>query len=211
MDKPVLGHLDSTTLADRLKTAVATEHRALLSVLFLLAEVYQRNLHLIFAFPSLFAYCTDELGYPKAAAFRRSHAARLIALHPLVGDYLLAGKITVTNLVALHRILRADNCRELLDAISGKSEQQVKELVAELVPALEPHGGTITPAAPGRQLLQVYVSDAFVQDFAEARDLLSHSIPYGEPELVLHAALRAVIKAKLGRRRGAEAVDACAR
>ena len=57
-----------------------------------LAEVDRRRLYLDMAFPSLFAFATGFLGYSKAAAFRRTTAARLLARFPVVADHLADGR-----------------------------------------------------------------------------------------------------------------------
>jgi hypothetical protein len=56
---------------------VARERKVTLGVLLLLVEMERRRLHRE-RYSSLFAYCTDRLGYSRSAAGRRIAAARCL-------------------------------------------------------------------------------------------------------------------------------------
>src|SRR5688500_5319821 len=81
-----LSQLSPGGLTDHLCTLRGKERHLLVELLWHIAEVDRRRLYLEMAFPSLFAFATDFLGYSKAAAFRRTTAARLLARFPLVAD-----------------------------------------------------------------------------------------------------------------------------
>jgi hypothetical protein len=85
-----------------------------------------------------FSFCTDNLGFTKAAAFRRTTAARLLARFPLVADYLVDGRLNLTTLVELRDVLDESHLVEILDRAAGRTEDQVKQLVAELRPQPAP-------------------------------------------------------------------------
>src|SRR5439155_1415906 len=71
-----LSRLSPGSLTDRLYELRTQERALLLELLWHIAEVDRRRLYLEMAFPSLFAFATGFLGYTKAAAFRRTTAAR---------------------------------------------------------------------------------------------------------------------------------------
>src|SRR5215467_6515567 len=106
-----------------------------------MAEVDRRRLYLDMAFPSLFAFATDYLGYSKAAAFRRTTAARLLARFPVVADYLADGRLGLTTLVELRDVLVPERLDEILGRAAGRTEEEVKALVAALA---------LRPAPPDR-------------------------------------------------------------
>ena len=87
-----LSSLAPDLLTARLHELRGQERRLLVELLRHLAEVDRRRLHLELAFPSLFAFATGFLGYSKAAAFRRTTAARLLARFPVVADHLADGR-----------------------------------------------------------------------------------------------------------------------
>ena len=74
----------------------------------------------------------------KASAFRRTTAARLLARFPLVADYLADGRLNLTTLVELRDVLDEAHLVEILDRAAGRTEDQVKELVASLRPQPAP-------------------------------------------------------------------------
>jgi 5-methylcytosine-specific restriction endonuclease McrA len=100
--------------------------------------VDRRHLYLDMAFSSLFAFATGSLGYSKAAAFRRTTAARLLARFPVVADYLADGRLNLTTLVELRDVLREERVDEILGRAAGRTEDEVKELVAALAPRPAP-------------------------------------------------------------------------
>jgi hypothetical protein len=103
-----------------------------------LAELDRRRLFLAAGFPSLFAYCTDYLGLTRSSAYRRVAAARLLAQFPVLAEYLDDGRLNLTTLVELRDVLEEERLDEVLSRAAGRSEEQVKELVAALRPRPAP-------------------------------------------------------------------------
>jgi hypothetical protein len=103
-----------------------------------LGEVDRRRLYLELGWPSLFAYCVEHLGLSKASAFRRTAAARLLLRFPVVADHLADGRLNLTTLVELRDVLVEDRLGEILGRAAGRTEEQVKELVAALAPRPAP-------------------------------------------------------------------------
>ena len=89
-------------------------------------------------FSSLFSFCTDRLGLTKASAFRRTAAARLLARFPVIAEYLADGRLNLTTLVELRDVLDEAHATEILDRAAGRTEDQVKQLVAALRPQPAP-------------------------------------------------------------------------
>jgi len=135
---PTLSQLAPDRLTARLYQLRGQERRLLVDLLWHLAEVDRRRLYLDMAFPSLFAFATGFLGYSKAAAFRRTTAARLVARFPIVADYLADGRLSLTTLVELRDVLAAERLGEILGRAAGRTEDEVKELVAALAPRPAP-------------------------------------------------------------------------
>jgi hypothetical protein len=246
-----LSDLSDDLLVGRLVEIRKHERSLLVELLRHLAELDRRKVVLTQGFPSLFAFCTEFLGLTKASAFRRTTAARLLARFPPVADYLADGRLNLTTLVELRDVLDEAHLVEILDRAAGRTEEQVKELVAALrpqaapadllrrlptrrndcggsgavlaasnnahpapVPAVPPPppppaaparpvAATLQPIAPERHVLRVTVSSAFVADLEAARHALSHKLPAGGLEDVLHECLRVTLESIERRRRGA--------
>jgi hypothetical protein len=254
-----LADLPDETLTRRLLEIRKQERSLLVEFLGYLAELDRRKTVVAQGYPSLFSFCTDSLGLSKASAFRRTTAARLLARFPLVAEYLADGRLNLTTLVELRDVLDEAHLIEILDGAAGRTEEQVKELVATLRPKAVPadllrklpdrrndcsgsgpkpsvastvepplapplasvsvaapvappsvafrpearSGARLEPIAPERHVLRVTVGPEFVADLEAVRQALSHKLPGGGLEEVLHACLRVTLAQVERRRLGA--------
>jgi len=130
--------LPDDVLVGRLIEIRKHERSLLVELLRYLAELDRRKTVLAQGFPSLFSFCIEFLGLTKASAYRRTTAARLLARFPLVADYLTDGRLNLTTLVELRDVLDETHLIEILDRAAGRTEEQVKELVAALRPQPAP-------------------------------------------------------------------------
>lgn len=126
--------LTTEALTARLYEIRKEERALLVEFLRYLGEIDRRKAAIGMGFPSLFEFCTDFLGLSRSSAYRRTHAVRLLSRFPLVGEYLADGRLSVRTLVALEDVLEEGRLVEILDRAAGRTEEQVKELVAALRP-----------------------------------------------------------------------------
>ncbi len=243
-----LAQLPSHALTARLYEIRKQERGLLVEFLAYLAELDRRRLYLELGFSSTFAYLTDHLGLTRSSAFRRTTAARLVARFPIVTEYLGDGRLCLTTLVELRDVLEEARLGEILDRAAGRTEEQVRALVAALRPRPAPMdllrrlpepksaqpvpvsaGAALTPAAPAEpapvsaapaptprarpaprveaiseelRVLRITVGREFVADLESVRSALSHQIPDGNLENVLHACVRHMLRHCERRRRG---------
>jgi 5-methylcytosine-specific restriction endonuclease McrA len=134
----ILADLPDHALTTRLLEIRKHERSLLVELLGLLAELDRRRTVLALGFSSLFSFCTDRLGLTKASAFRRTTAARLLARFPVIAEFLADGRLNLTTLVELRDVLDEAHATEILDRAAGRTEDQVKELVAALRPQPAP-------------------------------------------------------------------------
>ena len=130
--------LTDAALLEAVTAHVALENRSLAELIVFLGEVDRRKLHLDRAHPSLFAFCTAELGFSEGAAYRRIGAARLARRFPAVLRFVAGGKVHLTALNVLAPALTEDNHLELLEAATGRTKRQTQELLAATCPRPEP-------------------------------------------------------------------------
>ena len=126
--------LSDEALTGRLLEIRKQERSLLVEFLGYLAELDRRKTVVALGFPSLFSFCVDFLRMSKASAFRRTMAARLLARFPLVVEYLGDGRLNLTTLVELRDVLEEGRLVDILDRAAGRTEDQVKVLVAALRP-----------------------------------------------------------------------------
>ncbi len=155
--------LPTSQLTTRVEDLLGRERHLVCEFLVHLAELERRELHLALGYRSLFTYLSDHLGLTNGSAYRRATAARLIRRCPQVVPYLRSGQLSLATLCLLRDVLEPASCTEVLQQAAGKTEYQVKVLVAKLRPRPEPKDlvrklptrtpsvGTVSSAAPAPQ------------------------------------------------------------
>jgi len=83
---------------------------------------------------SLFGYCTQVLRLSEDAACNRIDAARVARRFPMVLDLLASGALSLATVRLLRPHLTEGNHLAVLTRASGRSRQDVLELIAELAP-----------------------------------------------------------------------------
>jgi len=95
---------------------------------------------------SLFAFLTRELGLSNGAASLRLTAARLIPRFPEVEAALREGRLCLSWVGELARVLTHENRAEVLPRFFGCSSREAREVAAALVPRAEaPRRDLVTP------------------------------------------------------------------
>src|SRR5438034_3568797 len=133
-DRYRLGGLGNDQLLAALSALVQREHELLSDFLAHLAELDQRRLFLGLGYPSLFAYCTEQLGLSKSSAGRRIAAARVCRRFPEAFGRVARGDLQLSVLCELGKYLNSENAAELFDACRGKSYELCLELLAARFP-----------------------------------------------------------------------------
>src|SRR5262249_12142267 len=99
-----------------------------------LAEVDQRKLYLERPFPSMFAFCVDELGFSDDAAYYRITVARAGRRFPAIIDAVREGKVHLAGLRLLVPHLTEENHRRVRARATGRSRREIELMVARLAP-----------------------------------------------------------------------------
>src|SRR5687767_11519775 len=220
-----LNHLSSHALTARIGELLVTERETIVELLFHLAEVERRRLYVELGYSSMYAYCRDRLKLAKAAAFRRSTAARLITQYPLVAEYLRDGRLSLTTLCLLKDVLRDGDHRLVfccvpaqIDLLASPSTTSAPQNVAGQMssgPELDRvnHGAAVAaaeqlarariePVSSELRRMHVTVSREFIEDLEKVRALLSHSMAGAKLEEILHACIKKTIEVCEKRRAG---------
>jgi hypothetical protein len=134
IDRYRLGGLEDDQLLAALSGLVRRENDSLSDLLAHLAELDERALCVALGYSSLFAYCTEALGFCKSAAGRRIAAARVCREFPEAFARVANGELQLSVLCALRAHLNAENANELFAACARKSYEQVEELLAARFP-----------------------------------------------------------------------------
>jgi hypothetical protein len=117
MDASIAAHESSRRLAELLRH----EQYGLAEFLVALAEFDRERLWLQLGHASLFSFLHRELGLSNAAAHYRKVAAGLIQDFPEVVEPLRQGKLCLTNVADLARVMTPENRAEILPRFFHRS------------------------------------------------------------------------------------------
>ncbi|MBI5884270.1 MAG: hypothetical protein HZB91_14335 [Elusimicrobia bacterium] len=124
-------------LFESLKRLDQFDSWSLAAILAHLAELDRRRAAEERGFPSLFAYCTRELGCSEAEAYLRIRAARAAIRYPRILTMIAERRIHLTAVARLAPHLTRENYRGLLDKASRRTLDELARLVASLAPLPE--------------------------------------------------------------------------
>src|SRR2546427_4050416 len=122
MQRYSLSHVSDQALGRDLATLVARERAATADVVAHIAEFDARKLYLPAAYPSMFAYCVQELRLSEDAAYNRIRAARLARQFPGIFEAVADGRLHLGAIGLLAPYLTPENAEELLLAASHRTK-----------------------------------------------------------------------------------------
>src|SRR5574341_1683314 len=120
--------------SSRLASLLRREQSAMADFLLALADFDQRRLWQEHGYTSLFHFLHRELGMSKGAAHYRKTAADLVRRVPEVIEPLRAGRLCITSIIELAKVLTPENREEVLPRFFHRSRQEAKAVSAELRP-----------------------------------------------------------------------------
>jgi 5-methylcytosine-specific restriction endonuclease McrA len=168
-------------LASRLADLLHREHAAMADFLVALADFDRQRLWVGLGYTSLYYFLHRELRLSAGAAFHRKTAAELIQRFPGVVEPLRDGRLCLSSVVGLSKVMTAENMAELLPRFFHASKQEAKALVAEIAPRdVLPQRVVVTTLVP---LSQPRATTGVA--FAPAAQA-SSSLPGLEPHQSLH-------------------------
>ncbi|HYD39870.1 MAG TPA: HNH endonuclease signature motif containing protein [Anaeromyxobacter sp.] len=162
-------------LAARLADLLRREHVAMVDFLLALADFDQQRAWRELGYAGLFPFLHRELGLSKAAAFFRMKAAELVRRFPDVVEPLRDGRLCLTSIVELAKVLTPENRDDVLPRFFHCSKQEAKAVSAELAPLEEPPRRTLVTELP-REAPAKRVETRLI-----AAETPSQSVRRGEP------------------------------
>ena len=123
-----------------------------------LAEFDGQRGWLELGYSSLFYFLHRELGLSKGAAHYRKTAAGLVRRFPEIVEPLRDGRLCITSVVEVAKVLTADNRHEVLPRFFQRSRRDARAVAAALQPSAAPHRDVITAAGAASTALPEWVS-----------------------------------------------------
>jgi 5-methylcytosine-specific restriction endonuclease McrA len=137
-------------LSNRLADLLRREHDAMADFLVALAEFDRLQAWRELGHTGLFSFLHRELHLSKGAAHFRKVAVELIQEYPEVVEPLRHGRLCITSVVELAKVITPENRAAVLPRFFHCSKREAKEVAAELRPAAAaPHRDVVT-AVVGR-------------------------------------------------------------
>src|SRR2546428_1590774 len=130
-----LSHVRAAVLLRDLAGLVAQDRAKTATLLAHIAEVDARRLFVPAGYPSMHAYCVDELRLSEDAASKRIQAARAARRFPALFTALAEGRLHLTAVWLLAPHLTPENADELIQAATHKRKFEIEELIVRRFPA----------------------------------------------------------------------------
>ncbi len=122
-------------LSNRLAELLRAERGAMADFLLALSVFDREERWRELGYTSLFSYLHRELGLSLGAAQYRKTAVELLHAFPEVVEPLKDGRLCLSVVCEVHKVLTAENRRDVLPRFFGLSRRDAEALVAELRPA----------------------------------------------------------------------------
>src|SRR5512137_1264398 len=124
------------------------EHAALADLLLAIAGFDGAAAYRDLGFGSLFDFLHREIGLSRGSAYYRQVGARMIRRFPEIEAPIRDGRLCITTVSELAKVMTEENRAEVLPRFFGCSRQEAKELVAELRPVERPVVRTVVTEIP---------------------------------------------------------------
>ena len=133
----------------RLLDLLRREQSAMADFLVALADFDRKRLWQELGHTSLFIFLHRELVLSKGASHFRKVAAELVQRYPEVVEPLKDGRLCITSVVELAKVITPENRAEILPRFFHTSKKEAKEVSAEIRPLeAAPHRLVVTAARP---------------------------------------------------------------
>jgi 5-methylcytosine-specific restriction endonuclease McrA len=177
-------------LTTRLAELLRREHAAMADFLLELADFDEKRLWVELGHSSLFYFLHRELGLSKGAAHYRMVAAGLVRRFPEIVEPMRDGRLCITSVIELARVLTPENREEVLPRFFHCSSREAKVVSAELRPREAPPrhdvvtvvaGCDATKAPPDVAKVEPHRPVTLVQSI-EPREVLARHVAHDQAE-----------------------------
>jgi 5-methylcytosine-specific restriction endonuclease McrA len=136
---------NARVLAGRLADLLSREHGAMADFLVALADFDRRRGWEELGYSSLFYFLHRDLGLSKGAAHYRQTAAKLVQRFPEIVEPLRDGRLCITSIIPLAKVLTPENRKETLPRFFQRSKREAMAVAAAIQPATAaPHRDVVT-------------------------------------------------------------------
>ncbi len=135
-------------VADHLADLLRRERVAMADLLLALADFDRQRLRLELGHATLFSFLRRELGLSAGAAQYRKTAAELVQRYPEVEAALRSGKLCLSSVVELAKVVTPQNVNELLPRFFGLSSREAALVAVSVRPVENPPRRDVVMSVP---------------------------------------------------------------
>ena len=221
MDKHFNEKISNSEIISKIKSLVGEERRTTNLILNYLQIVETRRLYAEMGYPSLFEFCTRELGYSAAAAYRRIESMRLLKSLPLVEkqkieESIHSGKLSLSQLASTQKFLKTEKKEnkksyspeaklELLQSLESKSARETEVFFISKNPAVLKKEKERVVSEEFTEI-KLNLDQKTLNKLKQIKDLISHKNPnptYAELiEIMAENTLQTLLKNKKTQQKG---------
>ncbi len=156
----------------RLAELYANERNATVELLLALSEFDERRLWQALGYNGLFNYLHIELGMSKATAYYRKTGAELVRRFPALVEPMRDGRLCMSSLVELSKVIDDSNWKDVLPRFFGCSRREAQKVAVAIAPVqAPPRRDVITPLPVNRAQAEISVQPAEPTRMTPARTL----------------------------------------
>ena len=170
--------LHDSDLIQKLKDLVKDERAVLTEILRHLREVEKRKLFVERGYSSMFAFCTEALGYSEPEAHVRIQAMRLMSSLPMVEGKIESGELSLSVAAKAQSCFRnakpsAEDKEEIMESLLGKSARQAERELAARFPE-QPKPEVVRAVSDEGTRLEFTISKACLEKLNRIKELSAH-------------------------------------
>ncbi len=186
-------------LLTQTKNLASEERRITTEVLSHLREVERRRLYAARGFPSLFAYCVQELKYSESSAQRRIASMRLLREMPQIEEQIQTGELTLSVISQAQTFFKNENLSpekkvEVLEKLENKSSREAQKILVGMVKRPVVPREKVRPVSPEQSELKFVVSEEMLQDLEKLKGLIAHQMPQASLAELFHFAVKLALQ-----------------
>lgn len=182
-----LRKLKNSELHEKLSLLAQRERKLLREVLLHIIEVDRRKLFLEKAYPNMYEYLVQGIGYSAASAQRRIDAARIMAQVPELGIKIEQGAVNLSQLSQVQKTIRfikknsdtkitLAKKAELIKKIENKSFKETELVLAQEFSLPEVHEEKVKVQKDESVRIEMTFSKEEMELITQAQALLGHSL-----------------------------------
>jgi hypothetical protein len=133
-----LSHLSDAALLRELTKLIAQDRMNTAALLAHIAEVDARRLYAPAGYPSMHAYCVEELRLSEDAAYKRIRAARAARRFPHLFEAVADGRLHLAAVCLIAGHLTPENAGELIETAVHRKKFEIEAWLARRFPVPEP-------------------------------------------------------------------------